>query len=115
MGAGRAMTLGTVILLNGASLDLQCSTYGHAAGRCEHPPAGLGDHERAHVDQYMLLGPLFVPVYFCAAASRCATRWSGLPMRMQCTATAGGRGVSTQTREAEHVGQRVRRALQLGA
>ncbi|MEJ8451619.1 hypothetical protein [Xanthomonas oryzae] len=63
-GPGGAMTLGTVILLNGASLDLQCSTYGHAADRCEHPPAGLGDHERAHVDQYMLLGPLFVPVYF---------------------------------------------------
>lgn len=57
------MTLGNVILLKGASLDLQCSTYAHAAGRCEHPPVRLGDHERAHVYQYMVLGPLFLPVY----------------------------------------------------
>ncbi|PPU66874.1 hypothetical protein XpiCFBP4643_18160 [Xanthomonas pisi] len=62
-GPGGAMTLGNVILLKGASLDLQCSTYAHAAGRCEHPPVRLGDHERAHVYQYMLLGPLFLPVY----------------------------------------------------
>ncbi len=58
------MTLGNVILLKGASLDLQCSTYAHAAGRCKHPAVRLGDHERAHVYQYMLLGPLFLPVYF---------------------------------------------------
>ncbi len=62
-GPGVAMTLGNVILLKGASLDLRCSTYAHAAGRCEHPPVRLGDHERAHVYQYMLLGPLFLPVY----------------------------------------------------
>ncbi|WP_441004851.1 hypothetical protein [Xanthomonas sp. NCPPB 1067] len=62
-GPGGAMTLGNVILLKGASLDLPCSTYAHAAGRCEHPPVRLGDHERAHVYQYMLLGPLFLPVY----------------------------------------------------
>ncbi|WP_372498132.1 hypothetical protein [Xanthomonas vesicatoria] len=62
-GPGGAMTLGNVILLKGASLDLQCSTYAHTAGRCEHPPVRLGDHERAHVYQYMLLGPLFLPVY----------------------------------------------------
>ncbi|QHG87393.1 hypothetical protein EBN15_10995 [Xanthomonas cucurbitae] len=62
-GPGGAMTLGNVILLKGASLDLRCSTYAHAAGRCEHPPVRLGDHERAHVYQYMLLGPLFLPVY----------------------------------------------------
>ncbi|WP_435004179.1 hypothetical protein [Xanthomonas arboricola] len=62
-GPGGAMTLGNVILLKGASLDLQCSTYAHAAGRCQHPPVRLGDHERAHVYQYMLLGPLFLPVY----------------------------------------------------
>ncbi|MBB3825671.1 hypothetical protein [Xanthomonas arboricola] len=62
-GPGGAMTLGNVILLKGTSLDLQCSTYAHAAGRCEHPPVRLGDHERAHVYQYMVLGPLFLPVY----------------------------------------------------
>ncbi|MFO3705228.1 hypothetical protein ACI6Q5_09595 [Xanthomonas codiaei] len=65
-GPGGAMTLGNVILLKGQSLDLHCSTYAHAAGRCTHPPVRLGDHERAHVYQYMLLGPLFLPVYlFC--------------------------------------------------
>lgn len=46
-GPGGAMTLGNVILLKGASLDLQCSTYPHAAGRCEHPSVRLDDHERA--------------------------------------------------------------------
>lgn len=63
MGAGRGDDAGNVILLKGASLDLQCSTYEHAAGRCQHPLVRLGDHERAHVYQYMLLGPLFLPVY----------------------------------------------------
>ncbi|MEA5125573.1 hypothetical protein [Xanthomonas floridensis] len=62
-GPGGAMTLGNVILLKGDSLDLQCATYAQAAGRCTHPPVRLGDHERAHVYQYMLLGPLFLPVY----------------------------------------------------
>lgn len=62
-GPGGAMTLGNVILLNGESLDLFCSTYEHQAGRCRHPPVRLGDHERAHVYQYLLLGPLFLPLY----------------------------------------------------
>ncbi|WP_022971762.1 hypothetical protein [Xanthomonas maliensis] len=62
-GPGGAMTLGNVILLKGASLDLRCATYAHAAGRCRHPDVRLGDHERAHVYQYMLLGPLFLPLY----------------------------------------------------
>jgi hypothetical protein len=63
-GPGGAMTLGNVILATGDDLDMHCSTYEHRAGRCLHPPVRLGDHERAHVYQYMLLGPLFVPVYF---------------------------------------------------
>jgi len=30
----------------------------------------LGDHERAHVFQYMVLGPLFLPVYLaCGGVS----------------------------------------------
>ncbi|MCC4620271.1 hypothetical protein LL965_09305 [Xanthomonas cassavae CFBP 4642] len=62
-GPGGAMTFGNVILIKGQSLDLRCATYAHAAGRCTHPPVRLGDHERAHVYQYMLLGPLFLPVY----------------------------------------------------
>ena len=63
-GPGGAMTLGNVILDTGDGLDRTCLTYEHRAGRCVHPPVRLGDHERAHVYQYMLLGPLFVPLYF---------------------------------------------------
>jgi len=63
-GPGGAMTLGNVILATGKDLDVSCITYEHRAGRCSHPPVRLGDHERAHVYQYMLLGPLFVPLYF---------------------------------------------------
>ena len=63
-GPGGAMTLGNVILATGESLDEQCTTYEHRAGWCMHPDVRLGDHEREHVYQYMVLGPLFVPVYF---------------------------------------------------
>jgi hypothetical protein len=63
-GPGGAMTLGNVILATGRDLDMHCTTYEHRAGSCRHPPVRLGDHERAHVYQYMLLGPLFMPLYF---------------------------------------------------
>ncbi|RZA37372.1 MAG: hypothetical protein EOP92_00635 [Lysobacteraceae bacterium] len=62
-GPGGAITLGNTILHTGASLDADCVTYEHRAGHCEHPPIRIGDHERAHVYQYMVLGPLFLPVY----------------------------------------------------
>lgn len=62
-GPGGAMTLGNVILLNGDSLDIACATYAHRAGHCVDAAVRLGDHERAHVYQYLLLGPLFLPVY----------------------------------------------------
>lgn len=62
-GPGGAITLGNTILHTGATLDSDCVTYEHRAGRCQHPPIKLGDHERAHVYQYMVLGPLFLPVY----------------------------------------------------
>lgn len=62
-GPGGAITLGMVILHTGADLDGLCMTYEHRAGRCQHPRVRLGDHERAHVYQYMVLGPLFLPVY----------------------------------------------------
>lgn len=69
-GPGGALTLGNVILLKGESLDLWCATYEHQAGHCRHPPVRLGDHERAHVFQYLLLGPLFLPVYLaCGGVS----------------------------------------------
>ena len=69
-GPGGAITLGNVILHTGESLDSNCSTYEHRAGRCVHPAIVLGDHERAHVYQYMVLGPLFLPVYLaCGGVS----------------------------------------------
>lgn len=63
-GPGGAMTLGNTILNTGESLDELCATYAHRAGECEEAPIVIGDHERAHVFQYMVLGPLFVPLYF---------------------------------------------------
>ena len=63
-GPGGAMTLGNVILHTGETLDSPCVTYAHRAGHGEEPAILLADHERAHVYQYMLLGPLFVPLYF---------------------------------------------------
>lgn len=62
-GPGGAITFGNVILHTGASLDTPCLTYAHRAGHCEQPAIRLGDHERAHVYQYMALGPLFLPLY----------------------------------------------------
>lgn len=62
-GPGGALTLGNVILHTGDSLDTHCVTYAHAAGQCDEPPIMLADHERAHVYQYMALGPLFLPLY----------------------------------------------------
>lgn len=60
---GGALTLGNVIVHTGERLDAPCLTYAHRAGRCIEPPVSLADHERAHVYQYMLLGPLFLPLY----------------------------------------------------
>lgn len=69
-GPGGAITFGNVILHTGANLDGHCRTYEHRARHCEHPPVRLGDHERAHVLQYMVLGPLFLPVYLlCGGVS----------------------------------------------
>ena len=65
-GPGGAITLGNTILHTGDTLDSECVTYEHRAGRCQHPRIKIGDHERAHVYQYMLLGPLFLPVYLLA-------------------------------------------------
>ena len=63
-GPGGALTLGNVILHTGDTLDARCTTYAHRAGISVDPDIVLGDHERAHVYQYMVLGPLFLPAYF---------------------------------------------------
>ena len=62
-GPGGAITFGNVIVHTGQSLDVRCMTYAHRAGQCQDPAMRLGDHERAHVYQYMVLGPLFLPLY----------------------------------------------------
>jgi hypothetical protein len=66
-----ALTLGGVILHAGQSLDATVPTYtarlrsAARAGRVR-----LGDHERAHVLQYLALGPLFLLVYLvCGGVS----------------------------------------------
>ena len=63
-GPGGALTLGNTILHTGDSLDAPCVTYAHRAGLGIEPAIVLADHERAHVFQYMALGPLFLPLYF---------------------------------------------------
>lgn len=69
-GPGGAITLGNVILHTGPTLDVPCRTYAHQAGWCSEPVIGLHDHERAHVYQYLVLGPLYLPVYLaCGGVS----------------------------------------------
>ena len=62
-GPGGALTLGNVILHTGDSLDESALTYA-----CRRDGGSvcvrLGDHERAHVYQYLVLGPFFLPIYF---------------------------------------------------
>ncbi|RXR06994.1 hypothetical protein [Pseudoxanthomonas composti] len=62
-GPGGAITFGNIILNTGSSLDTMCSTYAQRAGLRTEKAICLGDHERAHVYQYMVLGPFFLPVY----------------------------------------------------
>src|SRR5690606_20650033 len=61
-GPGGALTLGNVILNTGPALEVRCRTYACRAGWGAAPMVVLADHERAHVLQYMVLGPLFLPV-----------------------------------------------------
>ncbi len=69
-GPGGAITLGNVVLHTGPTLDVPCRTYAHQAGWCTEPVIGLHDHERAHVYQYLVLGPLYLPVYLlCGGVS----------------------------------------------
>lgn len=87
-GPGGAITFGNVILHTGESLDDTCVTYAHRAGHGDEPHIVLADHERAHVFQYMVLGPFFLPLYllfggisvrnrFERAADRYARRGQG--------------------------------------
>lgn len=69
-GPGGALTLGNTILHTGDTLDSDYMTYAHRAGHGDEPMIVLADHERAHVYQYMALGPLFLPLYaLCGGVS----------------------------------------------
>jgi len=87
-GPGGALTLGNVILHTGADLDVHCVTYAHAAGLGPEPPVVLARHERAHVFQYMVLGPLFLPVYLACGGIGVRNRFERAADRYAAT----GRG-----------------------
>jgi hypothetical protein len=87
-GPGGALTLGNVIIHTGERLDVPCRTYAHRAGRCEQPPVCLADHERAHVLQYMVLGPLFLPLYLVCGGIHVRNRFERAADRYAAT----GRG-----------------------
>lgn len=77
-GPGGALTLGQVILNTGADLDARCRTYAdQAAGRdpAHCRSVRLGDHERAHVLQYLVLGPLFLPLYLACGGISARNRF----------------------------------------
>jgi hypothetical protein len=105
-GPGGALTLGNVILHTGDDLDVPCATYAHTAGLGPEPPVRLAEHERAHVYQYLVLGPLFLPTYlacggvgvrnrFERAADRYAATgrgwwpWPAPPLPSRATPTSG--------------------------
>lgn len=87
-GPGGAITLGNAIVHTGHSLDAQCMTYSHRAGRYPDPAIRLGDHERAHVYQYMVLGPLFLPLYLACGGISVRNRFERAADRYALT----GRG-----------------------
>lgn len=87
-GPGGAITFGNVILATGQDLDVACTTYAHRAGWCRQPMMRLGDHERAHVLQYMVLGLAFGPLYLLCGGISAGNRFERAADRYALT----GRG-----------------------
>ena len=87
-GPGGAITLGNVILHTGDDLDISCATYAHAAGLGPEPAVRLAAHERAHVYQYLVLGPLFLPTYLACGGIGVRNRFERAADRYAAT----GRG-----------------------
>lgn len=87
-GPGGAITFGNVILHTGDDLDSPCVTYAHRAGRGEESSIVLADHERAHVYQYLVLGPLFLPLYLVSGGISVRNRFERAADRYAST----GRG-----------------------
>ena len=61
-----ALTLGNSIVHSGPDLGQWSRTYADRAGHGPEPLIRMDAHERAHVYQAMVLGPLFLPVYLLA-------------------------------------------------
>lgn len=87
-GPGGAITFGNVILHTGDDLDSPCVTYAHRAGRGDEPHIVLADHERAHIYQYLALGPLFLPLYLVSGGISVRNRFERAADRYAST----GRG-----------------------
>jgi len=87
-GPGGAITFGNVILHTGDDLDSPCVTYAHRAGHATEAPIVLADHERAHVYQYLALGPLFLPLYLLSGGISVRNRFERAADRYAST----GRG-----------------------
>ncbi|MBW8366264.1 MAG: hypothetical protein K0M70_00170 [Arenimonas sp.] len=87
-GPGGALTLGNVILHTGGSMDETTLTYACRAGLTRGERVRLGDHERAHVLQYLALGPLFLPMYFACGGIHHGNRFEQAADRYALT----GRG-----------------------
>ena len=87
-GPGGAITFGNVILHTGDDLDSPCVTYAHRAGHAEEAAIVLADHERAHVYQYLALGPLFLPLYLACGGISVRNRFERAADRYAST----GRG-----------------------
>lgn len=75
LGPGGALTLGNVMLSTHGDLDTLCTTYAHRAKWCVQPRTRIGDHERAHVLQYMAFGPLFLPLYLLSGGVHVRNRF----------------------------------------
>ena len=86
-GPGGALTLGNTILHTGDALDAPCVTYAHRAGHRVEPAIVLADHERAHVFQYMALGPLFLPMYLLCGGIAARNRFERAADRYALTGT----------------------------
>ena len=63
-GPGGAITFGNVILNTSQDLDAIVTTYQCRADGNRDDCIRIGNHERAHVYQYMALGIFFLPIYF---------------------------------------------------
>jgi len=87
-GPGGAITFGNVILHTGDDLDSPCVTYAHRAGHSDEAAIVLADHERAHVYQYLALGPLFLPLYLLSGGISVRNRFERAADRYAST----GRG-----------------------